>query len=284
MSKGIVVVSGLSGSGKSIALKVLEDAGYYCVDNLPATLLLETADFLTLEAGHDRVAVSVDARSAALPALPDAIERLKSRGFDCRVLYLEANTPTLLRRFSETRRRHPLSGGMTLTEAIERERALLAGVAPLGSRLDTSDLQPRVLQNWIRDLLGLGAGTLTILFESFSYKDGVPQDADWVLDCRMLANPHYDPQLRPFTGCDAPVIEYLSRESAVQRWLGDVRALLRRWLPEIVRENRTHVTVAIGCTGGRHRSVYLAEELAKAFRDDWRVLVRHRALAREAEP
>src|SRR5205085_1215202 len=195
----LVLVSGLSGSGKSIALRVLEDGGYYCVDNLPANLLMETVDFLA-EAGHDRAAVSID----------------------------------------------------------------------------TSDLQPRVLQNWIRDLLGLGAGTLTILFESFAYKDGVPQDADWVFDGRMLANPHYDPQLRPFTGVDAPVIEYLQRESAVQQWLDDVRGLLRHWLPEIVRENRSHVTVAIGCTGGRHRSVYLAEELAKAFRGDWRVLVRHR--------
>ena len=282
MSKGIVVVSGLSGSGKSIALKVLEDAGYYCVDNLPATLLLETADFLTLEAGHDRVAVSVDARSAALPALPDAIERLKSRGFDCRVLYLEANTPTLLRRFSETRRRHPLSGGMTLPEAIERERALLAGVAPLGSRLDTSDLQPRVLQNWIRDLLGLGGGGMTLLFESFSYKHGIPLDADWVLDARMIANPHYDPQLRPLTGRDAPVVEYLTRDALAQQWLADARTLLARWLPEIVRENRSHVTVAIGCTGGRHRSVYLVEQLAEAFRKEWNVLVRHRGLARAA--
>jgi RNase adapter protein RapZ len=280
----LILVSGLSGSGKSIALHVLEDAGYYCVDNLPATLLLEVVDFLA-EAGHDEAAISVDARSAALAALPEHLAALRSRGVDCRVLYLEAEPATLLRRFSETRRRHPLAGsGQTLAEAIERERALLAGIAPLGQRIDTSDLQPRVLQNWIRDLLGLGAGTLTILFESFAYKDGVPQDADWVFDCRMLANPHYDPQLRPFTGCDAPVIEYLGRESAVQRWLDDVRGLLRHWLPEIVRENRSHVTVAIGCTGGRHRSVYLAEELAKAFRGDWRVLVRHRALALEAEP
>ena len=280
----LVLVSGLSGSGKSIALRVLEDGGYYCVDNLPANLLMETVDFLA-EAGHDRAAVSIDARSAALAALPEHIAELRRRGVDCRVLYLEAEPAALLRRFSETRRRHPLAGsGQTLAEAIERERALLASIAPLGQRIDTSDLQPRVLQNWIRDLLGLGAGTLTILFESFAYKDGVPQDADWVFDCRMLANPHYDPQLRPFTGCDAPVIEYLSRENAVQRWLDDVRGLLRHWLPEIVRENRSHVTVAIGCTGGRHRSVYLAEELAKAFRGDWRVLVRHRALAREAEP
>jgi UPF0042 nucleotide-binding protein len=198
------------------------------------------------------------------------------------VLYLEASTPTLLRRFSETRRRHPLSGTMTLPEAIERERALLAGVAPLGSRIDTSDLQPRVLQNWIRDLLGLGSGALTLLFESFSYKQGIPLDADWVLDARMIANPHYDPALRPFTGRDAAVIEYLSRDTLAQQWLADVRALLGRWLPEIVRENRSHVTVAIGCTGGRHRSVYLVEKLAEAFRGEWNVLVRHRGLASES--
>jgi UPF0042 nucleotide-binding protein len=274
-------VSGLSGSGKSIALKVLEDAGYYCVDNLPATLLLEVVDFLR-EAGHERVAVSVDARSAALAALPERIARLKERGVDCRVLYLEANTPALLRRFSETRRRHPLGGQQTLPEAIERERALLSGVAPLGQRIDTSDLQPRVLQTWIRDLLGLGPGALTLLFESFAYRDGIPLDADWVLDCRMLANPHYDPQLRPFTGRDAPVIEYLARDASVQRWLEDARALLARWLPEIVRENRSAVTVAIGCTGGRHRSVYVAERLAADFRGDWQVLVRHRGLAKES--
>ncbi len=282
MPQSLVLVSGLSGSGKSIALKVLEDAGYYCVDNLPATLLLEVADFLALEAGHDRIAVSVDARSASLPALPDHIERLKNRGFDCRVLYLEASTPALLRRFSETRRRHPLAaGGLTLPEAIERERALLAGVAPLGSRIDTSELQPRVLQNWIRDLLGLGSGALTLLFESFSYKQGIPLDADWVLDARMIANPHYDPQLRPLTGRDASVIEYLSADALARLWLADVRALLARWLPEVARENRSHVTVAIGCTGGRHRSVYLAESLAAAFRPEWRVLVRHRGLVEE---
>jgi UPF0042 nucleotide-binding protein len=281
VAQSLVVVSGLSGSGKSIALKVLEDAGFYCVDNLPATLLLEVADFLTLQAGHERVAVSVDARSASLPALPENIERLKKRGFDCRVLYLEASTPALLRRFSETRRRHPLSGELTLPEAIEHERTLLAGVAPLGSRIDTSELQPRVLQNWIRDLLGLGAGALTLLFESFSYKQGIPLDADWVLDARMIANPHYDPQLRPFTGRDAPVVDYLGHDALAQQWLADVRALLARWLPEIVRENRSHVTVAIGCTGGRHRSVYLAERLAEAFRTDWKVLVRHRGLSQE---
>jgi UPF0042 nucleotide-binding protein len=280
----LVLVSGLSGSGKSIALHVLEDAGYYCVDNLPATLLLEVADFLA-EAGHDKAAISVDGRSAALAALPEHVAALKSRGVDCRVLYLEASTPTLLRRFSETRRRHPLAGTtLSLSEAIERERSLLAGVASLGYRMDTSDLQPRVLQNWIRDLLGIGPGALSLLFESFAYRDGIPLDADWVLDARMLPNPHYDPRLRPFTGREAEVIEFLARDPAVARWLDDVRALLARWLPEIVRENRSSVTVAIGCTGGRHRSVYLAERLADAFRKDWSVLVRHRGLAHEDRP
>jgi len=277
----LVLVSGLSGSGKSIALNVLEDAGYYCVDNLPANLLMETVDFLA-EAGHERAAVSIDARSAALAALPEHLAELGRRGVDCRVLYLEAGAETLLRRFSETRRRHPVAGSdLTLAEAIEYERQLLAGIAQLGQRIDTSELQPRVLQNWIRDLLGIGAGALTLLIESFSYKAGIPLDADWVLDSRMLANPHYDPQLRPFTGRDAPVAAYLAADAGVRRWLEDVEGLLRRWLPEIVRENRSYVAVAIGCTGGRHRSVFLAERLGEALRGDWRVLVRHRALAAE---
>jgi UPF0042 nucleotide-binding protein len=276
----LILVSGLSGSGKSIALHVLEDAGFYCVDNLPAGSLDQVLGYLA-EGGHDRVAVSVDARSAALDALPEHIGRLRSRGVDCRVLYLEATTAALLRRFSETRRRHPLAGsGLALQEAIERERTLLADVALLGHRIDTSELLPRVLQNWIRDLIGLGSGALTLLFESFAYRDGIPLDADWVLDARMLPNPHYEPQLRPLTGRDAAVADYLRADPSVGRWLEDVRALLGRWLPEIVRENRSYVTVAIGCTGGRHRSVYLVERLADAFRGDWKVLVRHRGLAR----
>jgi UPF0042 nucleotide-binding protein len=201
------------------------------------------------------------------------------------VLYLEASTPTLLRRFSETRRRHPLAGSsVPLSEAIERERSLLARVSAMGHRIDTSDLLPRVLQNWIRDLLGIGPGALTLLFQSFAYRDGIPLDADWVLDARMLPNPHYDPQLRPFTGRDREIIEFLGRDAVVERWREDVQTMLARWLPEIVKENRSSVTVAVGCTGGRHRSVYLVERLAEAFRKDWSVLVRHRGLAREEKP
>jgi UPF0042 nucleotide-binding protein len=277
----IILVSGLSGAGKSIALDVLEDAGFYCVDNLPATLLMDVVAFLA-EAGHERVALSVDARSAALAALPKSVAQLQADGADCRLLFLEAGTPTLVRRFSETRRRHPLTvEGLTLAEAIERERTLLGEIAALGHRIDTSDLQPKVLRNWIRDLLEPGAGRLVLQFESFAFRDGLPLDADWVIDARMLPNPHYDPGLRPLTGRDAEVIAYLDGQEPVQRFLEDVRAFLARWLPEMVKENRSYLTVAIGCTGGRHRSVYLAERLAAAFAGDWRVLVRHRGLARE---
>ena len=277
----LILVSGLSGAGKSIALDVLEDGGYYCVDNLPATLLLDVAAFLA-GAGHERAAISVDARSTALAALPESVARLRAQDTDCRVLFLEANTQTLVRRFSETRRRHPLTiEGLALDEAIARERTLLADVAALGHRIDTSELQPRVLRQWIRDLLGLGAGSLTLLFESFAFRDGIPLDADWVVDARMLPNPHYEPELRPLTGRDAAVSAFLDGQPSVQRLLGDVRDFLGRWLPEIVKENRSYLTVAIGCTGGRHRSVYLAERLAAAFAQDWRVLVRHRGLARE---
>jgi len=274
----LILVSGLSGSGKSIALDVLEDAGFYCIDNLPASLLDDVLAFVS-GVGHDRVAVAVDARSAALASLTEQVGALKARGIDCRLLFLEATVPTLLRRYSETRRRHPLAGaGLTLAEAIEQERTVLAGVADLGHRIDTSGLQPKALRGWIRDLLGLAGGGLTLLFESFAYRDGIPLDADWVVDSRMLPNPYYEPGMRALTGRDAPVIEYLDKQELVQRLIEDVRSLLSRWLPEVVRDNRSYLTIAIGCTGGRHRSVYLAERLAQTFAADWRVLVRHRGL------
>lgn len=277
----LLLVSGMSGSGKSIALTVLEDAGYYCVDNLPAPLLVEVVRFLS-EAGHEHVAVSVDARSVALSALPERLDDLRTLGIDSRLIYLEASQDSLLRRFSETRRRHPLaSQGLTVAEAIEQERQMLGGVAELGHRIDTSDLQPKALRHWIKDLLGLHSGSMMLLFESFGFKDGIPLDANWVIDARMLPNPHYLPDLRPLTGRDAPVIAYLEEQESVGRLFEDVRDFLMRWLPEIVRDNRYHVTVAIGCTGGRHRSVYLAEKLAALFGKTWPVLVRHRGLVND---
>jgi UPF0042 nucleotide-binding protein len=279
----LALVSGLSGSGKSIALDVLEDSGYYCVDNLPATLLLEVVRFLH-GGGHARIAVSVDARSVALASLPKQLDALKALGAETTVLFLEATPETLLRRFSETRRSHPLASvadrpGLTLAEAIERERSLLAGVSELGHRIDTTSLQPRVLRNWIKEMLGLGAGSLTLLFESFAFREGIPLDADWVVDARMLPNPHYQAELAPLTGRDRPVIEFLEREEKVRAFLEDLRGFLGRWLPEVRKDNRSYLTVAIGCTGGRHRSVYLAERLAESFGADARVLVRHRGLA-----
>ncbi len=279
----LVLVSGLSGSGKSIALDVLEDSGYYCVDNLPATLLLDVVRFLD-GGGQSRIAVSVDARSVALSSLPQHLAALKAMGAETTVLFLEAGAETLLRRFSETRRSHPLAGsdnagGLTLSEAIARERELLAGVSELGHRIDTSGVQPKVLRNWIKEILGPGAGSVTLLFESFAFRDGIPLDADWVVDARMLPNPHYQPGLAALTGRDAPVIEFLEREEKVGAFLEDLRGFLGRWLPEVRRDNRNYLTVAIGCTGGRHRSVYLAERLAQSFGAEWRVLLRHRGLA-----
>lgn len=277
----LVLVSGMSGSGKSIALTVLEDAGYYCVDNLPATLLTEVVRFLA-GAGHAQVAVSVDARSVALSALPESLAALRASGIDSRLIYLEASHDSLLRRFSETRRRHPLAGtGLTVSEAIERERAMLGSVAEIGHRIDTSDLQPRALRNWIKELLTLNSASVMLLFESFGFKDGIPLDANWVIDARMLPNPYYVEALRPLTGRDAKVIDYLESQEQVGRFFGDVREFLTRWLPDIVRDNRYHVTVAIGCTGGQHRSVYLAERLALEFGRTWPVLVRHRGLSNQ---
>jgi len=274
----LVLVSGLSGSGKSIALDVLEDSDYYCVDNLPAALLPEVVKFLSGR-GHDRIAVSVDARSVAATSLPQHLDSLKPLGVETSVLFLEASDEVLLRRFSETRRGHPLSGsGLTLAESIARERQLLSGVMELGHRIDTSGVQPKVLRNWIKDLLGLWGDSLSLLFESFAFREGIPLDADWVVDARMLPNPHYLPELAPLTGRDVPVIEFLEREVMVRAFLEDLRAFLAKWLPEVKRDNRSYLTVAIGCTGGRHRSVYLAEQLAQSFGTDWRVLVRHRGL------
>lgn len=276
----LVLVSGLSGSGKSIALTVLEDAGYYCVDNLPAPLLAEVVRFLA-DAGHKFVAVSVDARSAALSSLPERLAELRKQGIDSRLLYLEATPEALIRRFSETRRRHPLSGeGLTVAESIAREVQMLGEIAELGHRIDTSDLPPKALRNWIKDFLDLHNTSMMLLFESFGFKEGIPLDANWVIDARMLPNPYYQADLRALTGRDRPVIEFLEKQKAVGELFEDIRDFLLRWLPDMVRDNRYHVTVAIGCTGGQHRSVYLAEKLAGEFRKTWPVLVRHRGLTK----
>ena len=276
----LILITGLSGSGKSVALNVLEDSGYHYVDNLPLPLLRQTVMHLA-GTGQERIALSIDIRYAeALAGLPAELADFRAIGHDVRVLFLEAKTDTLIKRFSETRRRHPLADDkLTLTECIERERELLADIADLAHRVDTSDLGPNTLRGWVKDFVGLPHTGLTLLFESFGFKHGVPLNADLVFDVRCLPNPNYDPRLRPLTGRDRAVVDFLGADPATRRMLEDIRRFVADWLPAFDRDNRSYLTVAIGCTGGRHRSVYLAEALAELFRDRARVQVRHRELA-----
>jgi RNase adapter protein RapZ len=275
----LIVISGLSGSGKSIALNVLEDSAYYCVDNLPAKLLSGLVQFLAQE-GYERIAVSIDVRSGAtLSELPGYLSQLKERGIDVHLIFLDSKTETLVKRFSETRRRHPLADrDRTLPECIEHERELLGDIGDLGHRIDTSDLHPSVLRSWIKDILGAGESGLRLLFQSFGFKHGIPLDADMVFDVRCLPNPHYDPELRALTGKDSPVVAFLEANANAREMLADIRDYIEKWLPCFVRDNRAYLTIAIGCTGGRHRSVYFAETLAACFRVSRNVLVRHREL------
>ncbi|NMG65544.1 RNase adapter RapZ [Azoarcus indigens] len=280
----IVLISGLSGSGKSIAVNVLEDASYFVVDNLPAALLPQLVAHLR-STGYKRVAVAVDVRSgASIAALPQQVEALRSIVDDLRFIFLEARDDALIARFSETRRRHPLAAeGVSLEEAIQRERDALEPIAELGHRIDTSDLHANTLRAWIKDFINVEASEgLTLMFQSFGFKYGIPMDADLVFDVRCLPNPHYDPRLRPLTGRDPAVIEFLEKIPEVGRMAEDIRLFVANWLPAYVRDNRSYLTVAIGCTGGQHRSVYIAEWLARRFRDNARVIVRHRSSARRA--
>jgi UPF0042 nucleotide-binding protein len=276
----LMLVTGMSGSGKSVALNVLEDIGYYCVDNLPANLLASVVDSL-LAAGYRKVAVSVDVRSGAtLKQLPASMAELQRRDVDLRALFLDAKTETLVKRFSETRRRHPLSDDTrTLPECIDAEREMLQEIGALAHRIDTSELPPNVLRAWIKDLAGMVGTGMTTLFQSFGFKHGIPLDADLVFDVRCLPNPHYDPELRPLTGKDDKVIAFLESDAGAQSMLNDISTFLDTWLPCFVRDNRSYLTVAIGCTGGRHRSVYFVDALARRFQAAMPVIVRHRELA-----
>lgn len=277
----VVLISGLSGSGKSIALNVLEDAGYYCIDNLPAPLLFDLVSYLRGE-GQERLAVAIDMRGgASIAALPPQLRRLAAEGIAPRFVFLDTRDDILIRRFSETRRRHPLAGDdVTLEEAISREREALELLASIGHHIDTSHLLPNALRAFVRDFVLLDTPHgVTLLFESFGFKHGIPLDADLVFDVRCLPNPHYDPVLRPLTGRDAEVVAFLAAEAEVQRMEDSIARFVADWLPSYARDNRVYLTVAIGCTGGQHRSVYLAEKLAARFRGQANVLVRHRNVA-----
>ncbi|MCJ7799220.1 MAG: RNase adapter RapZ [Polaromonas sp.] len=283
----MVLITGMSGSGKSVALHALEDAGYYCVDNLPPELLLP---FIALEQKHGarKVAIAIDVRSAtSLPLVPKQLRELRQlqeQGVTVHSLFLDANTETLVRRFSETRRLHPLSlpnaadQHRALVDAIELERELLGDMREQAHVLDTSLIRPAQLQGYVKSLIEAPPSQLTLVFESFAFKRGVPLDADYVFDVRMLPNPHYEPELRDLTGRDQAVVDYLKAHSEVADMFTHIEQFLSHWLKALARDHRSYVTVAIGCTGGQHRSVYLAEKLASAFSPHWRTLKRHREL------
>ncbi|RZA36239.1 MAG: RNase adapter RapZ [Lysobacteraceae bacterium] len=288
----IVLITGISGSGKSVALNVLEDAGYYCVDNLPPALLPALV-YAVSEKGTEKIAVAVDARSAeSLVELPVSVRHLKEEGHNVKVMFLTSSTHSLVARFSETRRSHPLSHELrpgenpasrrTLIECIAEERERLSAIENLGHVIDTSELSANKLRAWVKELADIEQAPLTLFFESFAFKVGVPLDADFVFDVRAIPNPYYDLSLRPLTGKDGPVIAFLDAQPSAVEMLEDIRAFVAKWLPSFKTDNRSYLTVAVGCTGGQHRSVYMAERLGAYFGQTERVIIRHREQPKHA--
>lgn len=280
----IVLITGMSGSGKSVALRALEDAGFYCVDNLPPELLIPFVE-LEHDQKEERVAIAIDVRSAtSLPQMPGNLQVLRNMGMLVTSIYLDATSETLLRRYSETRRRHPLSGrqasagDQALTESIEFEREILSQLREQAHVIDTSLLRAAQLQSYVKALVSAPSSKLSLVFESFAFKRGIPMDADYVFDVRMLPNPHYESDLRALTGRDAPVQKYLDQFDEVALMQSQIENFLNQWLGAMERDHRSYITVAIGCTGGQHRSVYLVEQLSQLFSANWLTLKRHREL------
>ena len=281
----LTIISGRSGSGKSTVLHVLEDKGYYCIDNLPASLLPALAKRISADADDlSHVAVSVDARnvSADLEQVPQILAELKEKTIPTEILFLDANSQTLLKRFSESRRKHPLSSeSIGLREAIDKESELLEPISVLASlTIDTSNMSLQALRQTVKErVLDDQSNAMALLFQSFGFKNGVPVDADIVYDVRCLPNPFWDNSLRALTGLDEAVMQFLGDEAEVTEMLEDISSYLEKWLPKFEANNRSYITVAVGCTGGQHRSVYLCERLAEAFEGKIsNVQVRHREL------
>ncbi|MCH7671637.1 MAG: RNase adapter RapZ [Proteobacteria bacterium] len=281
----LIIISGRSGSGKSTVLHVLEDRGYYCIDNLPASLLSSLADRISSDAaGIPNVAVSIDARniSADLDQFPSIINDLKNRSLPTEIVFLDANSQTLLKRFSESRRKHPLSSeAIGLKEAIDKESELLEPISVMASlSIDTSNMSLHQLRDTVKNrLLDDKPTTLTLLFQSFGFKNGLPVDADIVYDVRCLPNPYWDNALRSLTGLDDAVVAFLDYQEEVQEMCSDIEHFLQKWLPSFESNNRSYITVALGCTGGQHRSVYMCEKLGQIFsKQSSNVQVRHREL------
>ncbi|MFC1366250.1 MAG: RNase adapter RapZ [gamma proteobacterium symbiont of Ctena orbiculata] len=280
------IVSGLSGSGKTIALHTLEDMGYYCIDNLPISLLISVADHLIgePEAIFSKTAVGIDARSqpSQISTLPNMVDDIRRRGLDCKVLFRDTMAETLIKRFSETRRKHPLTNEQrSLPEAIRYERELLAPVIEAADlRIDTTHTNLHELRDMVRHRIGGEEGRVSILFESFGFKHGLPRDVDFVFDARCLPNPYWQEELRAFNGMEAPVADYLASHSEVTGMLSDMIDFLARWIPAFEADGRSYLTIAVGCTGGQHRSVFLVERLARHFAQaGLDVMSRHRELS-----
>ncbi|CAM5216482.1 RNase adapter RapZ [Alishewanella longhuensis] len=279
----LLVVSGRSGSGKSVALRVMEDLGYYCVDNIPVNLLPTLSNAVMGQ--YERVAVSIDVRN--LPTDPDELSEILAylpRKLELTILYLDADHTTLIKRFSETRRLHPLSHqAMSLDEAISREQQLLDPISSQADLyIDTTEMNVHQLAEQLRErILGQKTGRLVMLFESFGFKYGIPKDADYVFDARFLPNPHWEPDLKPLTGLDQPVKDYLASQAIVAKYIWQINSFVSSWLPHLERNNRSYLTIAVGCTGGQHRSVYITESLAESYRSQREdVQIRHRELVR----
>jgi UPF0042 nucleotide-binding protein len=286
MSEGqlsLVLITGMSGSGKSVALQWLEDVGYACVDNLPVSLLPELVANAK-RTGNRRLAVAIDSRSQGdLRQLPELLSGLRSQSIAIRVIFLDADDATLVQRYSESRRRHPLANRIgnaqqpaSLQTCIALERELLDELRDREHVIDTSGLKPVQLRHWMRDLVKADRPGLIISLESFAYKQGAPRDADLVFDVRCLPNPHYHPELKALTGMDQPVKDWLCGFEDVGEMIDDIEAFMRKWLPRYTSDTRNYLNVAIGCTGGQHRSVFVVQALAQRFKDMANLLTRHR--------
>ncbi|WP_416190301.1 RNase adapter RapZ [Neisseria sp. CCUG17229] len=274
----IVLISGLSGSGKSVALKQLEDLGYYCVDNLPLELLPSLVLYHVTRDEVDSLGVSVDIRSKIdIDQAEEKIQYLREQGHQVEVLFIEAEESVLVRRFSETRRGHPLSGhNLTLLESLREERAWLFPLRQMAYCIDTSKMNAQQLRYAVQQWLNIERHGLLVILESFGFKYGVPNNADFMFDMRSLPNPYYDPELRPFNGMDKEIQEYLDQQPLAQEMVNDIDQFINRWLPRMQQESRSYVTIGIGCTGGQHRSVYVVEKLAERLAGKYELMVRHR--------
>jgi len=273
----VIIISGLSGSGKSIALNALEDNDFYCIDNLPVTLLSNISQHLNHE-HQDKVAISVDIRSINIEKLPHVIKEIESLSIKTKLIYLESSTESIVRRFGETRRRHPLANEkLSLAEAIEKERAMLAPLAEIGYKIDTSSMSVNALKKTLNELIQLKEDNLALQFSSFGYKFGIPLDADFIFDVRCLPNPHYESDLKDLTGIDKPVADFFQNYKEVDKMYKDINHFISEWLTAFKNDQRHSLHIAIGCTGGKHRSVYIANKLFTHFSNPKsQVIIRHR--------